>query len=200
MVLKRPEVLEVIIVDDGSSDRSVKEAQKIKDRRLKIERHKTNQGKGAAVRTGIKQALGEFLIIQDADLEYFPSDFPILLKPLLKRQAFFVIGNRWQSKRGYFIAQAGNWYMNKLTNLLFKTNYGDSYSCYKIGSTKLWRRLKLKSSGFEIESEIAAKLALNNIKVTEVAISYNPRSFSEGKKINFKDIVFGTRKLLSLKP
>ncbi len=201
-VLKQ-DILEVIAVDDGSKDRSLKILEDFlssdPNLRLRVEivRHKTNLGKGAAILSGLKKSKGQYVLVQDADLEYDPGDYKKLLEPIIKGDAQFVIGNRWQAKkRGYLLAQAGNLYMNILTNFLFGSSFKDSYSCYKLGPTKIWRALRLKCQGFEIEAEITGKLANKGYKTCEVPISYKPRSFSDGKKINWKDVYKGTVTLL----
>ena len=199
-------VLEIIAVDDGSEDKSVDILENFLSSnpnlklRVKIVRHKVNLGKGATILSGLKKSKGQYVLIQDADLEYNPGDYRKLLEPIIKGDAQFVIGNRWQAKkRGYLLAQLGNRYMNLLTNLLFGCNLGDSYSGYKIGPTSVWKKLSLESPGFEIEAEITAKLAGEGYKILEVPIDYRPRTFSEGKKINWKDVIKGTATLLRIR-
>lgn len=200
-VLKRSEVYEIIIIDDGSSDSSKEIVKSLKNKKIKLIVHKKNLGKGAAIITGIKFASGKYLIIQDGDLEYYPTDYPKLLNLLEKKQADFVMGNRWskKNKRGYFLAQAGNWYLTSLANLLFGSTLTDSYTCYKVGKLSLWKDLNLTSKGFEIEAEIVTKIVRNGYKILEVPIKYNPRSFANGKKINWKDIFRGTKTLFELR-
>lgn len=200
-VFNRPEVYEVIIIDDGSTDSSREIIKSLKYKKIKFITHKKNQGKGAAIRTGIKFAKGKYLIIQDGDLEYYPSDYPKLLKLLEKNQADFVMGTRWggNNKRGYILAQAGNWYLTTLTNLLFGSRLSDSYTCYKVGPLSLWKKLNLKSNRFEIEAEIVTQIIKAKYNVKEVPIKYSPRSFGKGKKINWKDIFRGTKTLFELR-
>ena len=200
-VLKRPEVFEIIVVNDGSTDSSAKIVKSIKNKKIKIISHKKNMGKGVAIRTGIKFAKGKYLIIQDGDLEYYPTDYPKLLKLLEKNQADFVMGTRWggDNKRGYILAQAGNWYLTTLINLLFNCKLSDSYTCYKVGPRDLWKKLSLKSNRFEIEAEIVTKIVQRGYKIKEVPIRYSPRSFAKGKKINWKDIFKGTKTLIKLR-
>lgn len=200
LVAKRPEVKEIIVVDDGSTDRTYKILSRLKRKKtIQIVRHNRNQGKGAAIISGINNACSPYLIIQDADLEYTPNDYPKLLQALQTNKADFVFGNRWSSKRGYLAAQIGNYYMNVLTNALFGCHYQDSYTGYKIGLTKVWKRLALRSKGFEIEAEISAKLAKEGFSVFEVPIRYIPRTYQEGKKIGVSDVIKGTITLLKMK-
>lgn len=198
-VLKRKEVYEVIVVDDGSTDRSVNIVKNFKNKRIKLLGYRKNQGKGFAIRLGIKKACGDYIVIQDADLEYNPADFPKLLGPILAGKADFVLGNRWNSKKGYLLAQLGNWYISALTNILFNLRLSDSYTCYKIGSKDLWQSLNLKSTGFEIEAEVVSKLAIKKVRLGEVLISYDPRTFAQGKKIKWKDVLKGTQKLIKVR-
>jgi len=201
-VNQQKEVKEIIIVNDGSYDNTENEVNKFilshKDIKKSVfVSHGNNQGKGAAIITGLEKVQGEFSIIQDADLEYDPNDYQLLLK--CTRKNIFVFGKRWHNKRGYLLAQLGNWYMTKITNLLFRSSFEDPYTCYKLGPTKIWKNMQLKSTGFEVEAEITAKLALKNYSVIEVPVKYQPRSFSEGKKINWKDIIKGSFKLFKLR-
>ncbi|MDO8638045.1 MAG: glycosyltransferase family 2 protein [Candidatus Daviesbacteria bacterium] len=200
-VLERPEVYEVVIIDDGSTDSSKEIVKSFNHKKIKFIAHKKNLGKGAAIRTGIKFAKGKYLIIQDGDLEYYPSDYPKMLKILGKNQAEFVMGTRWgkNNKRGYFLAQAGNWYLTTLINLLFGCRLSDSYTCYKVGLLSLWKKLGLVSNRFEIEAEIVTKIVKCRYKIKEVPIRYSPRSFAKGKKINWKDIFRGTKTLIKMR-
>lgn len=205
-VLKRKEVYEVIAVDDCSKDESVKALENFlafnpeAGQKVQLIKHKTNLGKGAAIVSGLKKSKGKYTLIQDADLEYDPADYQKMLEPIIKRDAQFVIGNRWLAKqRGYLLAQLGNRYINFLTNLLFNCNFRDSYCGYKLGLTRVWKKLFLKSRGFEIEAEITGKLAKGGFKIIEVPIHYRPRTFSQGKKINWKDVVKGTFTLLQVR-
>lgn len=198
-VLKRDEVLEVIAVDDGSTDNTFRIVSKLKSARIRVFRHKKNLGKGAAIITGLKWARGEYVIIQDADLEYDPDDYPKLLAPIVSKKADFVIGTRWQNKYGYWYTLFANWLMTQLTESLFGVNFGDAYSGYKIGKRQVWQSLNLSSSGFEVEAEIVARLALIGARVVQVPINYKPRLYSEGKKIRASDAFRGIIKLMQIK-
>lgn len=199
-VLKQRLVSNIILIDDGSTDSSVQQIKPFLSKKVSLIKHKKNLGKGAAIISGIKKAIDGLIIIQDADLEYYPSNYSDLIAPILKKQVDFVLGNRWSSKRrGYLLAQAGNAYLVKLTNLLFGKNWNDTYTGYKIGPKRVWRSLKLKSYGFEIEAEITGKLALKGFKVMEIPINYNPRKYTEGKKINWLDVIKGTLVLFRLR-
>lgn len=197
-VLAQKSVSEVVVVDDGSTDRTVSAIRQIKSSKLKLIRHRKNQGKGAAVISGIKKARGDLLIIQDADLELDPSDYPKLLQPIIKHEAEFVFGNRWYRKSKYSVTRLGNWYLATVVNLLFGAGISDPYCCYKLATRHLWRKLKLKSRRFEIEAEIAAKVCRFGYKIKEVPIKYNPRTYRQGKKIRAVDAIKGTFKLLQL--
>lgn len=205
-VLKREEVYEVIAVNDGSRDNSAGVLKKFLDsnkalaQKVKVLSHRQNMGKGAAIITGIKAANGQFVIIQDADLEYNPENYPKLMAPLFSGRADFVLSNRWGSnQRGYLLAQLGNRYMNFVTYFLFGVSLSDCYACYKVGPASLWRKLRLTSSGFEIEVEIIVRLAKLKCKIDEVPIDYTPRTFAAGKKINWKDVIKGTLTLAKLR-
>ncbi len=204
-VLKQKIVGEVVLVDDGSKDSSLDIAKKIKSlnkrnsRIIKIYKHTKNKGKGAAMRTGLLKASGDFVIFQDADLEYDPSDYRKLIMPLQKKGADFVIGNRWKNHTGYFLAQVGNILLTSIIDILFFSKFMDSYCGYKAASLNLLKGLKLESNGFEIEAEITTKVALKKYRVKEVNIKYNPRKYHEGKKINVKDVFKGIFKILEIR-
>jgi len=182
---------EIIVVDDGSHDRTrqiLKEEEAKGD--IRVVYHEKNKGKGAAVRTGIANARGDFIIIQDADLEYDPQDYPKLLKPLLEGEADVVYGSRFLSGGGekmLSLHRIGNRFLTAITNLLYGSSLSDMETCYKVFRTKLIRAIPLHSNRFEIEPEITAKILKRGYKILEVPISYRGREFHEGKKISWKD-------------
>lgn len=199
-VLARKEVCEVIVVDDGSKDGSYAKVTPYISRRVRLLRHIRNRGKGAAIKTGIMKARGKYLLIQDADLELSPSDYPRLLTPLVEQRVDFVIGDRWKNHTGHFVFQAGNYLLTLLLNLLYGMDVADLYCGYKVGPTKIWKKIKIESKRFEIEAEIVAKLGLLGVKLCNVDVKYTkPRSYREGKKIMIGDAIKGGIMLLKLR-
>jgi glycosyltransferase involved in cell wall biosynthesis len=186
--------LEILVVDDGSIDETVEvvgglEAE-IPGLRLIV--HERNQGKGAAVRTGINASTGDFVMIQDADLEYDPADIPKLLGPLFDGVADVVYGTRFrggETQRAHlFWHYAGNRFLSLLTNILYNTTISDMEVGYKAFDGNLIRSIKLVSNDFAFEPEVTAKvLRHKNIRLFEVAISYYGRTYEEGKKITWRD-------------
>ena len=185
---------EILVVDDGSIDETVEivgglEAE-IPGLRLIV--HERNQGKGAAVRTGINASTGDFVMIQDADLEYDPADIPKLLGPLFDGVADVVYGTRFrggETQRAHlFWHYAGNRFLSLLTNILYNTTISDMEVGYKAFNGDLIRSIKLVSNDFAFEPEVTAKvLRHKNIRLFEVAISYYGRTYEEGKKITWRD-------------
>jgi len=197
---------EIIIVDDGSSDgtREWFESEKAAGRwpEARMIKHEKNQGKGGALITGFTEAQGHFVVVQDADLEYDPSQIPELLRPLDEGQTDAVFGSRMLAEKIETYSPLylrGNRTMTAWINFLFGSRYTDSYTCYKLFRTSDARRMNLKSHGFEIEAEMACKAAFMGIRVMELPVIYRPRSREEGKKINFRDAIKGALKALVLK-
>lgn len=182
---------EIIVVDDGSVD-GTKELIHHKYNNypgIKVVQHSRNLGKGAAVRAALDNAAGEYSIIQDADLEYNPEDYIIMIEAAKKQSSGAVYGSRFL--KTWQVTSLWHYSVNKIltmiTNLLFGSNLTDMETCYKLIRTGIFKNLGLESSRFDIEAEITAKLLKKAVKITEVPISYKGRSFHEGKKITWKD-------------
>jgi glycosyltransferase involved in cell wall biosynthesis len=187
---------ELLVVDDGSTDGTIAAVERVQadlGERVRLLRHERNRGKGAAVRTGIAAARGEFLVIQDADLEYDPRDIPKLVGPLLEGVADVVYGTRLRGgepqRAHLFWHYAGNRFLSLLTNILFNTTISDMEVGYKAFRTDLLRGVELTSEGFGIEPEVTAKLLRRpgGIRLYEIPISYYGRTYAEGKKITWRD-------------
>ena len=194
-VAEAPLRKEVIVVDDGSDDGSREILERLSEHAtlpdgLLILFHERNRGKGAAVRTGIAQATGDWILIQDADLEYDPRDYPQLLAPLLDGRADVVYGSRFLGGAGqtrYFHHYLANRFLTFVTNLLTNLKLTDMETGYKVFRRQVLDGIRLRSNGFEFEPEITAKVARNGYRIYEVPISYNSRSYREGKKITWVD-------------
>lgn len=187
---------EVIVIDDGSTDGTAKEiaefARTFPESSTVHIAHETNLGKGAAVRTGIQAAGGEVILIQDADLEYDPQDYPQLLEPIRYRNADVVYGSRFMGDKPhrvlYFWHYVANKILTLLSNMFTNLNLTDMECCYKVFRTDLIRGISLREKGFGFEPEVTAKVAkVPGVKVYEVGISYTGRTYEEGKKIRARD-------------
>lgn len=192
MAVKLPKVKkEIVIVDDCSTDGTKKILEKIKRRhpKFKIFYHAQNQGKGGAVRTGLEQATGDYLLIQDADLEYDPRDIPRLLKPIQEGKAKVVYGSRFtgEHRNMFFWHMVGNKFLSFLTNLLYNTTLSDMEVCYKLFSCDSLKGVVLKERRWGFDPEITAKVLNKGIRIYEVPISYTGREIEEGKKISWRD-------------
>ena len=189
-VEERPEVSELVIVDDGSTDRTpeILSARTFKVR-AQVIRHQRNRGKGAALRTAIAAATGDVALVQDADLEYDPAEFPLLLAPIERGRAEVVYGSRsFAAHSAYsFWFVIGNKLVTLWTNVLFNSYLSDMETCYKLMPLTVWRSLDLRSDGFDIEPEITAKLLRSGHRIYEVPISYAARGRVEGKKLTWRD-------------
>ncbi len=180
---------EVVIVDDGSTDGSAEIARSLADSTVKAVLLPTNSGKGSAVRRGIEEVTGDYVLIQDADLEYDPADWKRLLAPVEAGKATVVYGSRFTSERKnmLFWHWVGNRFLSLCTNVLFDTTLSDMETCYKLIPADLLRSLDLRARRFEFEPEVTAKILRRGIRIYEVPISYTGREFHEGKKITWKD-------------
>ena len=187
---------EIIIVDDGSNDGSKEKIMRMKN--VKRIFFSKNQGKGMAIRRALGQASGEYVLIQDADLEYDPQDYSALLKPILDKRATVVYGSRFLGphRNMLFWHRLANQFISFLTNILFNSTLSDIEVGYKLFPRQLALDLKLKCQGFEFEPEITAKILKCGIRIFEVPISYYGREYWEGKKITGKDAVLALFYLL----
>ncbi len=188
-ILKRRSVFEVVVVNDGSTDKTRKIITKLSKkykRKLKIF-HKRNGGKGSAIQYGLKRVKGDYVLIQDADLEYDPSDIPKLIDPIKKKKAVVVYGSRFLGPHSnlLFWHMLGNHFLNLVANLLYNTTLSDLETCYKLIPTKMWRELRVESNDFCIEPEVTCKILKRGVHIYETPISYVGRDFSEGKKITW---------------
>ena len=181
---------EIILVDDGSRDGTREILQSMEGKPgVKVIFHERNRGKGAALRTAIEHIGGTHAIVQDADLEYDPGDYPALIRPILESGADVVYGSRFKgSGRAFHYSHyVGNKFLTFLTNLLYSCNLTDMETCYKCFRVEVFDKVKLKSDRFNIEPEITAKILKNKFRVFEVPIRYSGRDFDEGKKITWRD-------------
>jgi dolichol-phosphate mannosyltransferase len=185
--------LQLIIVNDCSTDKSAEVADRLRRRHPRIEvlHHSRNQGKGAALRTGIRHASGDFVAIQDADLEYSPADLKRLIVPLIEGHADVVLGSRFLSGGShrvlYFWHSLGNRFLTFLSNMLTDLNLTDMETCYKVFRRDVIQSIEIEENRFGFEPEIVAKVAQRRLNVYEMGISYNGRTYAEGKKIGMRD-------------
>jgi glycosyltransferase involved in cell wall biosynthesis len=181
---------EIIIVDDCSTDGTREILKGMAGNNLKILFHDKNQGKGAALKTGFQEVTGDIVIIQDADLEYNPQEYQILIQPILEGKADAVYGSRFLGgphRVLFFWHYVGNKLLTTLSNMFTNVNLTDMETCYKAFKASLLKKMEIKSKRFGFEPEITAKLAKLKCRIYEVPISYSGRDYSEGKKINWKD-------------
>jgi glycosyltransferase involved in cell wall biosynthesis len=192
-VLDSPWVVEVIAVDDGSTDKTGAVLDRLDDERLRVHHQPRNMGKGAALRTGFALATGDYVVVQDADLEYDPGEYPDLLAPLLSGDADVVYGSRFVTGRPhrvlYFWHSVGNKLLTLASNIFTNLNLTDMETCYKVFQREIIQSIEIEEDRFGFEPEITAKLAAFRpaLRIFEVGISYSGRTYADGKKIGWRD-------------
>lgn len=186
---------EIIIIDDASTDNTAAAIRRLKGKYIRLF-HKKNMGKGGALKTGIIRATGDIIVFQDADLEYDPKDYAVLIRPIIGERAKVTFGSRFVNQRLNLFGKKRSphllhWFGNKFLTLVFNALYGtrltDAEPCYKMFSAGVLKGIKVKSNRFEYDIELMCKLVKNGHEIIQLPISYNPRTFEEGKKINWKD-------------
>ena len=201
-VLSRPEVGEFIMVDDGSTDGTWERMRELEktDARIRIFRREVNGGKGAALRTGFGHAEAEILVVQDADLEYDPDEYPALLLPILAGKADVVYGSRFKGTGMHrvlgFWHAFGNKLLTMMSNMATNLDLTDMETCYKMFRRSILGRIELREDRFGIEPEFTAKVAKLRVPICEISISYHGRTYEDGKKIGWKDGVSAIRCIL----
>ncbi len=183
---------EIIIINDGSTDKTIEELKIIEQRHenIKVLHHERNMGKGSALRTGFKSITGDIVIIQDADLEYDPKEYPALLEPILDGRADVVYGSRFLGgphRVLFFWHSVGNKFLTLISNALSNLTLTDMETCYKVFRSKILKDFTFRSNRFGFEPEFTVKIAKKNYRIYEVPISYSGRTYAEGKKITWKD-------------
>src|SRR6266404_1749612 len=183
---------EIIVIDDGSNDGTqTLLREKLSGSVDQIIYHPVNRGKGAALRTGFEAASGDIILVQDADLEYSPEEYPVLLEPIISGKADAVFGSRFLGGRPhrvlFFWHMAGNRFLTLLSNIFTNLNLTDVETCYKAFRAPLIKSIQIEEDRFGVEPEIIAKIARTGCRIYEVGISYSGRTYAEGKKINWKD-------------
>ena len=182
---------EIIVIDDASSDGTKEILSAINDPLVKVIYHLHNQGKGAALRSGLSAASGDICIVQDADLEYDPNEIPIVIKPILDNKADVVFGSRFLGSRAhrvlYYWHSVGNKFLTMLSNMMTNINLTDMETCYKAFKREVIQSIVICENRFGFEPEITAKVARMNLRIYEVGISYYGRTYQDGKKIGWKD-------------
>ncbi len=195
---------QIVVVDDGSTDGTGEWLEAWAEGQpdwVSVRHHRRNRGKGAALRTGFAEATGDYIIIQDGDLEYDPQDYPRLLAPLVAGSARVVYGSRFLGARPpmFFTQRLGNVVLTRLTNLLYGASLTDMETCYKVFAREVIAKLPLAADRFDIEPEVTARVLRQGIEIVEVPISYSGRSYTSGKKINWRDFIVAVRTLVRLR-
>jgi glycosyltransferase involved in cell wall biosynthesis len=192
-----PVDVEVVVVDDGSSDGTDKVLAALGDSTVRVINHPRNRGKGAAIRTGMEAVRGDLVLVQDADLEYDPADWSKLLEPILRGKARVVYGSRFTGERKNMMPLhwIGNRFLSLITNILYSTTLSDMETCYKLFDRRVLEGITIESDKFDFEPEITAKVLRRGFRIYEVPISYAGREADEGKKITWRD-GFGAIKAL----
>ncbi len=193
LVADSPWVREIIVVDDGSSDGTRQVLADVDNPAVQVIHHQRNQGKGAALRTGFRHATSDYVIVQDADLEYDPNEFGEMLSPVLDDKADVVFGSRFESGRPhrvlYFWHSLGNRMLTLASNMFTGLNLSDMETCYKLFRREVIESITIEEDRFGFEPEITAKVAKGGWRIYEVGISYSGRTYAEGKKIGRRDAV-----------
>jgi glycosyltransferase involved in cell wall biosynthesis len=184
-----PVDLEIVVVDDGSADGTTDVLRQLADSTVRVITHPHNRGKGAAIRSGLAHVTGDLVLVQDADLEYDPEDWPKLLNPVLRGKAQVVYGSRFTGERRnmLFLHWVGNRFLSLVTNVLYNTTLSDMETCYKLFDRTVLDGMTLHAMRFDFEPEVTAKVLRRGIRIYEVPISYTGREFDEGKKITWRD-------------
>ncbi len=192
---------EIIIVDDSSTDGSKDIIKKLKGDNIKKIFHRKNQGKGAAIRSAVPLIEGDIVIIQDADLEYYPDEYPHLIKPIVRGRADVVFGSRFIGAHRCFLFThyAGNKVVNLIANILYNTNLTDFMTCYKAFKKDVIKKIDIVSNRFDFEAEITGEVFRRHLRVYEVPISYSGRNYAEGKKIKWTDFFTVVSRLFKTK-
>ena len=187
--VEMPVDVEIIMVNDASWDGTGDILKALEDSTIQVVHHPDNAGKGAAIRTGLSHARGDLVLIQDADLEYDPDDWPRMLNPVLKGKAQVVYGSRFTGERRnmMFTHWLGNRFLSLVTNVLYNTTLSDMETCYKLFDRRVLEGMDIRADGFDFEPEVTAKILRRGYRIYEVPVSYAGREYTEGKKITWRD-------------